>query len=184
MADWEWVEARGFPPIFWVRILLAGFFGSVLPVGMVLIGGPIWSWRLLSFSAPYEPIFLSGAVWFDVLGVPTILVVSAFYSTPRRIGFGPGVVRVDSWLRSRTIAWNDLRPSSLHFYKEWGYLAGWRAGSLFMPAGTQGQSFPLNREQAAAIVAHPSAPVGLFPPEFWKWLGFPPPPGTALPSTI
>ena len=161
--------------MFWVRIILGFAFGAFLPTAAILVGGPAWAWQLLSFSVPPSVILVSGAVWFVVVAIPALAVTSAYYLTPRRIGIGTGGLNVETWLRSRIVAWSDLRPSPLPVYKEWGYMAAWRSGGRLSPAGTQGQSFPISREQATAIMEHPSAPVGLFPPEFWKWLGSQPP---------
>ena len=175
-AAWSWIAAPTHPPDFWVRVILGVFFASIIPFTFILVGG--WGadlfWRALTFALPNDSFSFGAALYLDLIGVPTVVIGSAFWWTPIRIDIGPNGVRVDRRFHPRTIRWENLRPSALPPHKEWGWMAGWTKASFLGPSGTMGQNFPVSRTQAIAILAHPKAPAALFPPEFWEWLDRPP----------
>jgi len=173
---WTWIPPGSRNPAITKWIELGILFGGMFPVTFLLLGG--WSQFLsyASFSVPgdYPTSFVIDVMPAFVTVVFTLKILSQY---PRRIGLGDDGVRVDTRLRPRVVPWSSLRPSENPPDGDWATLID---QSRIKSAN---KWFPVTRGQALAILTDRRAPTALFPPEFWQWLGRPPPSQTnSLPT--
>jgi hypothetical protein len=173
-----WVASRGFP----ARLLVGFVYISGLSIAFAfLVSGPALSGQDLLRALELSPVggtplgnslAVSGFAIMFAIVLPLFGAVATLSALTIRIGVSSGGLRVVSVLGVRNVAWEVLRPPPRAPRGNWGRI-GVSSSSL-----ARAREFWTTREQARAILAHPNAPRGLFPLEYWAWLGVPPPPGT------
>lgn len=173
LDDTRWVPADGLPPRALGPLLMMISIGLALVLEVGLLGGTSAIVRALEF----KPRQMNGVlivndiliVWLFGVIAPMVAVLSTLNRTQTRIGVGKAGLRLISLLQSKEVPWDRLRPSETPPSRQWvlfrfGY-SEWR-GPI---------SFWASKEQARAILSHPDAPRGLFPPEYWNFIGEPRP---------
>lgn len=164
-SAWRWVRTEGgVPPPTIFSFAFSVVFGIAFLVEVALSGGPASILNSLFLNPPGGQVSQSMIVWAFVVVLPIVLVVTALWVRPTWIGVGPAGVRVVGRLRDITVPWREVRPTPALPSRGWatfGRVPEWGRGGFFWATF----------EQAKVILAYPSAPIALFPPEFWRALG-------------
>lgn len=168
-SNWKWVTASGLPR----RLVAVWIVFTAVAAGFLVEQALFYGGRglllALELRAPDgDPTTIIVVYMFGVF-FPILLIVLLLSVTEVRIGVGPAGLRLISRLRTMDVRWDALGPGGTTPTGEWGTI---RRGQSELRGPFY---FWVTREQARAILSHPEAPATLFPPEYWRWIGLPPP---------
>jgi hypothetical protein len=161
----RWVESSGLPS----RIIVTLLF--LIVYAIVIVGLLTWAVGLSVLAQAIE-LSPAGGAWSETvvfyvmfLGAPLAVLAVTLWIGTVRVGIGDDGIRVVTRLRTSNVAWSSIRPGM-------GLPKGdWCALRYGMTQRTGPSIVWITKDQARAILTHPKSPSGLFPPEYWSWLG-------------